>query len=341
MSSLVRSLIETMSRLRKLAMRFTGDSRPESIKSPRRIDPTTCLPLFKWSVFRTKLSTAASQESILAKEARTFRAIFDRNIKMFVSYKTSVIATIVWPVPILALNIYQYLGLASQDQVESILQAPQYGVSSLHGMVIVGTIVYLLYNKLLWGTGASLQSERWMGTIEALLLTPANRLVILFSFGFVSLIEGSWWIAGVFVLSWGIFGISPQASSWGAVALAFTSTMIALIAVGVFFASFFILTRAADQFATGLQAPIRYFSGVAFPVNAIGVQALQAVAYIFPITYGIQSLRRTLLSNGSLESILPDVGLLYVFTVILVALAYVLLKKVERRAKRDGSLYKI
>jgi len=210
---------------------------------------------------------------------------------------------------------------------------------SFSGMIILGTIVYLLYNRMLWGTGASLQEERWRGTIENLLLTPASRTTMLLAMGCSSLIEGLWWIAGVALLSWLIFGVQLAVADWLAVILALTSTMVALVAVGIFFASFFILTRAAEQLAVGLQAPIRYVSGVAFPVAALPAVA-QLFAYILPTTYGIIALRGALIQHLTLLDLLWLMAPLYGFAIVLTLLARYLWRVVEARAKRTGDLYK-
>jgi len=275
----------------------------------------------------------------LGLEWLTFKGVILRHFKEFVSYRTSVFATIIWPLPLLALNVYQYLGLASGQQVGQVLNA-KYGIASFSGMIILGTIVYLLYNRMLWGTGASLQEERFNGTIESLFLTPANRMTILLASGFSSLLEGAWWIVGVFLLSWVIFGVQPAIADWSAVIIALISTMIALVAVGVFFASFFVLTRAADQLATSLQAPIRYASGVAFPVAALPA-VFQLFAYILPVTYGINALRSTVIQEGTLISLFGTLAPLYLFTAILIIAGHFMLKRVEAQAKRNGSLYKI
>ncbi len=275
----------------------------------------------------------------LQLEWLTFKGVILRHFREFVSYRTAVVATIVWPLPLLGLNVYQYLGLASGEEVSQVLSA-KYGVSSFSGMIIMGTIVYLLYNRMLWGTGASLQEERFQGTIEQLFLTPANRMTVLLASGFSSLLEGSWWIVGVFLLSWLIFGVQPAVVDWAAVVVALVSTMIALVAVGVFFASFFVLTRAADQLATSLQAPIRYASGVAFPVAALPA-IFQLFAYILPVTYGIDALRRTVVQQGTLVDLVTVLAPLYLFTVVLMVAGHFMLRRVEAQAKKTGSLYKI
>lgn len=272
----------------------------------------------------------------IVKEWRTFKAIFLRNFKLYTSYKAWVIATIIWPIPLLALNIYQYKPLGTDTEISTALQ--NYGISNFAGMIIVGTIVYLLYNRLLWGTGVSIQSERWMGTIEVLFVTPTNKMTILIASGLSSLIEASWWIVSIFLLSWALFGVQPTIASWFAVFISLVSAMAALVSIGVFFAGFFVLTRAADQLASGLQAPIRFFSGVAFPVSALP-QMLQYFSYLLPVTYGISAMRNSILAGGDLGTIWLELVSLYIMTAIFLTAGHFTLKVVERQAKKKGTLY--
>jgi ABC-2 type transport system permease protein len=273
----------------------------------------------------------------LAKEWRTFTAVFARNMKLFTAYKAWIIATIIWPIPLLALNIYTYSALGTTEDVSTAFETYGYPFA---GSIVVGTIVYLLYNRLLWGTGISIQRERWMGTIEVLFLTPTNKMTILLASGVSSLVEASWWIACIFFLGGAIFGLQPNINSVSAVVISIVSTMAALIAVGVFFAGFFVLTRAADQLASGLQAPIRFFSGVAFPVGALP-QMFQYISYLIPVTYGILVLRKAILQGANMTSLWLDLLPLYIVAAIFMIAGYATLRIVERRAKKKGTLYLI
>lgn len=272
----------------------------------------------------------------IIREWRTFKAIFVRNIKLFTAYKAWVIATVIWPIPLLALNILQWGLFGPLGEVSDTLE--QSGFPPLAGTIIVGTIVYLLYNRLLWGTGVSIQSERWMGTIEMLFLTPTNKMTVLLASGVSSLVEASWWIVCIFGVSWMLFGVQPSIASWPTVLLCLVSTMVALLAVGVFFGGFFVLTRAADQLASGLQAPIRFFSGVAFPVDVLP-QMLQFVSFVIPVTYGILTLRDSILSGGDMSTIWLNIVALYAMAAIFLILAHFTIRAVERRAKKNGTLY--
>ncbi len=271
----------------------------------------------------------------LAREWRTFKAVFLRNMKLFTAYKAWIVATIIWPIPLLALNVYTYSALGTtQDVSEAFMQ---YGFP-FAGTIVVGTIVYLLYNRLLWGTGISIQRERWMGTIEVLFLTPTNKMTILLASGVSSLVEASWWIVCIFLLGGTIFGFQLNVTSVLAVVISMVSTMAALVAVGVFFAGFFVLSRAADQLASGLQGPIRFFSGVAFPVNALP-QLLQYVSYLIPVTYGILVLRKSVLQGANITTIWLDLLPLYVVAAVFMMAGFLTLRVVERRAKKKGTLY--
>ncbi len=271
----------------------------------------------------------------LASEWRTFKAVFIRNMKLFTAYKAWIVATVIWPIPLLALNIYTYSALGTPEAVSDAFT--QYGYP-FAGTIVVGTIVYLLYNRLLWGTGTSIQRERWMGTIEVLFITPTTKMTILLASGVSSLVEASWWIVCIFFLGGAIFGLQADITSVLAVVLSIVSTMIALIAVGVFFAGFFVYTRAADNLASGLQAPIRFFSGVAFPVDALP-QMFQYVSYLIPVTYGILVLRKAILQGAGIGNILLDLLPLYIVAALFMFAGYVTLRIVERRAKSKGTLY--
>ncbi len=260
-----------------------------------------------------------------------------RNLKLFTAYKAWIVATVIWPIPLLALNLYTYSALGTTQDISEVFML--YGYPSFAGTIVVGTIVYLLYNRLLWGTGISIQSERWMGTIEVLFVTPTNKMTILLASGVSSLVEASWWIVCIFFLGGAIFGVQLNITSVSAVLISMLSTMVTLIAVGVFFAGFFVLTRAADQLASALQAPIRFFSGVAFPSVTSLPQMLQYVSYLIPVTYGILVMRNSILKGADISAIWLDLLPLYIMAAIFMIAGHITLKIVERRAKKKGTLY--
>jgi len=271
----------------------------------------------------------------LHQESRAFLALFHRDIKLFTTYRVSVIMTILWPLPILALNLYNYEALSSPTQIRVVLGS--YGLSDYKAMVIIGTLVYLFYNRLLWGTGRAIQRERRTGTLELLFLTPVNRVTLLIASGLASVIEASWWIGTIFGVSLLFFGFTLTLENLSVFTLVLALTILVIMTMGMFFAGLFVLSRSTDVLTIGLQAPFRFFSGVAFPVQSLPF-LLQYVSYALPLTYAIDALRRTI-ATPTPSPISYDILVLCVFALTFAVLARVLISRVERQAKLKGDLY--
>jgi ABC-2 type transport system permease protein len=270
-------------------------------------------------------------------ELKAFRAVLRRDLKLYWTYKGWVIMSVVNPLCWYFMNLYSYLSFGTvQDASQAITSSSGVVMNSI-GFIMIGTIAYLLYRSLLWGAGMSLERERWQGTLEMLFLSPVSRITILIAAGISSMITSSWWLLYILVVGWLLYPFSFAISEWYIVVICFAAVIFALVALGIFFASFFILTRAADQLATALQSPIRFFSGVATPVAALP-SVLQAIAYAIPLTWGINAVRKATLTGGDITAVLPDLLGLLLLTVILVVLGYYTVGRLETSAKKKGTL---
>lgn len=234
------------------------------------------------------------------------------------------------------MNIYQYYGISNRSLASSIL-ATKYGVASIEGMIILGTVVYMVYGRLLAGRSLSLNQEGYAGTLEPLFLTPANRLTILLANGVSSLIDAGWMIVIVFLAGWLLFGFNLGTGSLLIISVATLSTIIALLAFSTFLSSFFLASRNADQMVGLIQGPIRFFSGTTFPVSAIP-SLLQPVSYLIPVTYAVEVLRDSVYTSVDAFGLIREFGILYFVTAILFALSYLSVKTLENHAKRTGRL---
>lgn len=273
----------------------------------------------------------------LSAIAQTLDAVIRRNLANWFSSKVSFISTILWPIPPIAIAIYQYLSVGQASTIRDILLR-DFSISSLSGMIIVGNLVYLVYNRLLWETGASLVEEKWMGTLEALLVTTSSLRTVILGNCLSSVIEAASWIAGVTMLTSLLFGMQLVVTDILGLAIAIVSSIIGLVALGIFFAGFFVASRIGDQLSVSLQAPIRFLSGVSFPVEALP-QSVRLLAYLWPSTYAIIALRRSLLSGASMFQLFSDLWPIYVSSIILVVVGYWLIAFVEKRLKAGGALY--
>ena len=190
---------------------------------------------------------------------------------------------------------------------------------------------------MLWGTGYFIENQRGAGTLEVLFLAPTNRVTLLLGVALQDFVFSSIIIGVTVSLCSFAFGLNLNIVDPFGLLLCFILTVLALYAVGIFFASFFVLTRSANLLANFLQAPIMYFSGMNFPVNAIPKMFFFFSALI-PITFGIDAFRKMSLAGASITMVWHDILALTIHVVIFSVLGVWGLKFAERQALKKGDI---
>src|SRR5207245_11322125 len=123
------------------------------------------------------------------------------------------------------------------------------GVSSSIG--VCGFVGYAMYNwlsVLLWGPGTALRQEQLRGTLEAVFVTPASRLVPLFGPGVGMLLPMAAIFASNFLALRFFFGIFPPIGAVIQAAVIVVLGIPALYAIGALF--------AASALRFGVVAPV-------------------------------------------------------------------------------------
>ena len=83
---------------------------------------------------------------------------------------------------------------------------------------------------------------------------------------------------------------------------------------------------------------MRFLAGVQFPIAALP-GAAQMVAYALPVTYGLFAVRRVLLAGEGLAELRDTLLALAAMTVLFALAGAWLLRRMEARAKRNGTLH--
>lgn len=118
----------------------------------------------------------------------------------------------------------------------------------------------------------------------------------------------------------------------------FTLTIIALYALGMLFASLFMLYgREAYHTASLLQEPVYFLSGSYFPISSLP-SIFQLLASIIPLTFGLDGLRRVIIQGQGIADVWLDTAVLVVFTIVLLPLAKFALNYMENLGKKEGRL---
>lgn len=91
------------------------------------------------------------------------------------------------------------------------------------------------------------------------------------------------------------------------------------------------------MYATMVQEPVMFFSGLVFPLQAMP-QTLLSISYLIPLTFGLLSLRLTLLGGASLSDVAVPLTVLASMMLLFFVLATWLIGYAERSAKKKATL---
>ena len=237
---------------------------------------------------------------------------------------------------LLSETIFPNLGMCAFVLLYRALHAPK----SYEALAVIGGVLTTYWMNVLWGMAAQFYWEKQAGQLQLYFAAPCSRMAILAGMavgGLASTILRS--LVGVAMAAF-LFHVQLVDFSPWALAAVFLVTMVALYALGMTFASLFLLYgREAWHTCNALIEPVYFLSGLYFPIRTLGAVGSVA-ASVLPLTLGVDALRQVLLGPGA-HGLLPvrtEVLALTAFAVLFLWLAHAALRWLEELAKREGRL---
>lgn len=191
-----------------------------------------------------------------------------------------------------------------------------------------------------FGGAHAIRGEQEQGTAEVVFLTPGNKVAWLMGkmfggqvfaiFGFMILLGSG------FVL----FGYRPQAfPDIPAASLAITLSIVAMAALGFVLAGVCFFAKREEEISQVLWPVFTFFCGLAFPVQILPTWG-QEIAYLIPLTYGVDATRRALmLGLGFGDAVtVQELLILLLQAFILLPLGLLIFSRLEKEARRSGTL---
>ncbi len=202
--------------------------------------------------------------------------------------------------------------------------------------LVVGMTTYLLLpvsvNALANEIGAGIST----GVLEALLGTRSRLPGILAGLiGFNLLWTGM--RAGIMLFAAWLLGAAILWSQMGAAILILALIVLAYLPFGLIGSAMVIAFRTAGPLPQGVLALSALLGGVYYPTQVIP-SWIESVSAIVPLTYGLRALRHTVLEGHSLAYVLPDVGVLCIFVIVLMGIGTLSIRGAMAYARRAGSL---
>jgi len=182
-----------------------------------------------------------------------------------------------------------------------------------------GTICVILFINSSLVSSAIAVREKEVGTIEQLLMSPAQAIEVLLAKTTPVLVLMMVMFAVGMTMAMVVFGM-PQRGSWALLVLSSVLLVVAGIGLGVTLATFSANQQQAQLLTFFLLPPVVLISGAFSPVEGMPA-VLQWVSYADPVRYMVRIVREIALKGAGLDVLWPQFLTLASFTIVLFGLS--------------------
>lgn len=268
---------------------------------------------------------------------RVIRAGLLKNWKLSITYPSWLLNRIFGPIVWVGISVFSYTALVPEEDIRAAFVREGHGPDFV-AFLILGQTIFSLFTNLNWRGGMAIQRERWQGTLEMIMQAPTSRVAYILGESLFGLIDGGWTVLLALVVTGFAFGAKFQLADPLLALVVIVLTLSAMVALSLFFAAFYVLTRSAGPLSFAIQTPVRFFTGTNFPVSALPV-VLQTVSYALPMTYGMIAVRQVFAGSGTWASLAGTMLALVAFTVYFWVVGVLLVRRMETLAKQRGTLH--
>jgi ABC-2 type transport system permease protein len=206
--------------------------------------------------------------------------------------------------------------------------------SSLISYIVIGNAV----QALSWNTVFSVINitghDKWDGTLQLVLATPAQRLPLFIGRGMLHVFDGMLSVIISFAFAAFLFGVDFGNTDFLALVITIVLTSVMMTGFGLLIGGISFYLRNPMVWANIFTFILLIFCGVNFPVSYLP-ELLQPISYVFPLTYGIQAARNTI-EGQTLFDIFPLLWQMIIVGSIEFLLGFLAFRAFENLARKTG-----
>jgi len=210
------------------------------------------------------------------------------------------------------------------------------GGASAIDFTVVGNAVATVTYSSVFSVCQTTDSEKQQGTMEHLLVTPANRFALYFGRGFIPILISLATVAVGLTYAALLFGVVIPTSTIPALVVSVVLTAFAMVGFGLLLGGVALYLRTSIILGNIFLFVGLLLSGVNFPLSSLPAP-LQWVGYGLPLTWGLEAIRSTIAGDP-----IGTVAVLWGAVAFAAALSFGaavgLWKVFERRALSTGSI---
>jgi ABC-2 type transport system permease protein len=203
------------------------------------------------------------------------------------------------------------------------------GNMNYFSFVAPGLLMMIVMMGAMTGIPRAIAHEKEIGTFDGILAAPVNEISIIMGKTLAQTVRG--FIQGIIVMAIAmlIFGVNVQGSlllTGGVLLLGIFS----FIGLGILLTALSNNEETAMILMTVLQFPMMFLTGVFFPIQQMP-WFMQYVSQALPLTYAVIAMRKVMILGAGFQDILPEVAILVVFGVIMLAIAIPVFRRAMTR----------
>lgn len=197
----------------------------------------------------------------------------------------------------------------------------------------VGAGLMGVWSTVLFGSGGAIQRQRFMGTLEMLMLAPRHPAMKIFPITIATGLTGAYAMIATLGWGWLIYGIRPEFAHPWAFLVAMPACILGLGMFGLLLASTFVLMRNANALCNTLEYPIWLLSGMLVPITVLPAWT-GPLAAVLPTTWGARAVHEA--ATGG--PVWPAVAWCLGISLACAGLGALSMTYVERRARAAATL---
>lgn len=200
--------------------------------------------------------------------------------------------------------------------------------------VALGAGLMGIWSATLFGSGGAIQWQRWQGTLELLVASPAPFIMSLLPLTVATASIGLYSIVATLVWGRVFFGVPLDVAAPVQFAVALPATVLSLGMLGLLLASTFVLARHASAFSNLLEYPVWLATGLLVPLALLPAW-VEPVSWTLAPSWGITAIRDAALGGSSAW---PEIAMCAALGTVYLALGSVCLSNFERLARKRATL---
>jgi ABC-2 type transport system permease protein len=210
------------------------------------------------------------------------------------------------------------------------------GSANFLPFILIGTMVSTYIFSGLWGVGNSLREETYWGTLEYIIASPTNPVVVLLGKTLAEFILASINVIIQAIIASFFLGVNLTLAKVFPVMLIVLLLLIGFYGFAIAFAGFTLLIKEVHGYVHSLEWVFYLFSPIRYPVEVSSIT--KTLSAFIPLTYALVAIRGIILLNKHIVNLWQTMIILIGMDIVLIIGGYLLFQYLERKTRQAGTI---